>query len=92
MALSREDVLACLKQIKAPSGVDLVEAGLVRALTVEDDKVRFVMEVDSPDPFKAAKEEAGQSARDFTGDGNRQYLTGLNLGGNRIVILDSNCY
>ena len=58
MALSREDVLACLKQIKAPSGVDLVEAGLVRALTVEDDKVRFVMEVDSPDPFKAAKDEA----------------------------------
>jgi ATP-binding protein involved in chromosome partitioning len=58
MALSREDVLACLKQIKAHSGVDLVEAGLVRALTVEDDKVRFVMEVDSPDPFKAAKEEA----------------------------------
>ena len=36
---------------------------------------------------EAAKEEAGQSARDFTGDGNRQYLTGLNLGGNRIAIL-----
>jgi ATP-binding protein involved in chromosome partitioning len=58
MALSREDVLACLKQIKAPSGVDLVEAGLVRALTVEDSKVRFVMEVDRPDPFMAAKDEA----------------------------------
>ena len=36
---------------------------------------------------EAAKEEAGQSARDYTGDGNRQYLTGLNLGGNRIAIL-----
>lgn len=56
--VSREDVLACLKAIKAPSGVDLVEAGLVRALTVEDDNVRFVMEVDRPDPFMAAKDEA----------------------------------
>ena len=36
---------------------------------------------------EAAEAEAGQSARDFTGDGNRQYLTGLNLGGNRILIL-----
>jgi hypothetical protein len=36
---------------------------------------------------EAAKEEAGKSARDFTGDGNRQYLTGLNLGGKRIAIL-----
>ncbi|WP_299302365.1 Mrp/NBP35 family ATP-binding protein [uncultured Litoreibacter sp.] len=58
MALSREDVLACLKEVKAPSGVDLVEAGLVRALNVDADAVRFVMEVDSPDPFMAAKAEA----------------------------------
>lgn len=58
MALSREEVLACLKGIKAPSGVDLVEAGLVRALNVDDGAVRFVMEVDKPDPFMAAKAEA----------------------------------
>ncbi|MGH1576278.1 P-loop NTPase [Planktotalea sp.] len=58
MTLSRDDVLACLKEIKAPSGVDLVEAGLVRALNVDDGKVRFVMEVDRPDPFMAAKAEA----------------------------------
>ena len=61
MALSREDVLACLKQIKAPSGVDLVEAGLVRALNVDSGAVRFVMEVDSPEPFAAAKAEAEQA-------------------------------
>ena len=30
---------------------------------------------------------AGRSARDYTGDGNRQYLTGLNLGGRHITIL-----
>jgi ATP-binding protein involved in chromosome partitioning len=58
MSLTREDVLACLKEIKAPSGVDLVEAGLVRALNVDDTSVRFVMEVDSPEPFMLAKAEA----------------------------------
>lgn len=58
MTVSRDAVLACLKEVKAPSGVDLVEAGLVRALNVEDDAVRFVMEVDQPDPFMAAKTEA----------------------------------
>lgn len=36
---------------------------------------------------EASDSEAGKSARDFTGDGNRQYLTGLNLGGERILIL-----
>lgn len=63
MALSREEVLACLKKIAAPSGVDLVEAGLVRALNVEDDAVRFVMEVDSPDAFMPAKSEAEASLK-----------------------------
>ncbi|MEL6619899.1 MAG: Mrp/NBP35 family ATP-binding protein [Pseudomonadota bacterium] len=58
MALSRQEVLACLKEITAPSGVDLVEAGLVRALNVDGDAVRFVMEVDSPDAFMPAKTEA----------------------------------
>ena len=36
---------------------------------------------------ESTTDESGKSARDFTGDGNRQYLTGLNLGGQRIVIL-----
>ena len=35
---------------------------------------------------KAAQEEAGRSARDFLGAGNRQYLTGLNLSGKRVLI------
>ncbi|WP_299149379.1 Mrp/NBP35 family ATP-binding protein [uncultured Tateyamaria sp.] len=63
MALTREQVLACLKEVKAPSGVDLVEAGLVRALNVEDGAVRFVMEVDQPDPFLPAKAEAEEKLR-----------------------------
>ncbi len=65
MSISREDVLNCLKGVKAPSGVDLVEAGLVRALNVEDGAVRFVMEVDTPEPFMASKEEAEAKLKDL---------------------------
>ena len=36
---------------------------------------------------QAAEENAGRNARSFIGEGNRQYLTGLNLGGRNIVIL-----
>ncbi len=36
---------------------------------------------------EAAEEESGKSARSYVGDGNRQYLTGLNLGGKNIAIL-----
>jgi septal ring factor EnvC (AmiA/AmiB activator) len=36
---------------------------------------------------EAAAKEAGNSARTFVGEGNRQYLTGLNLGGRNIAIL-----
>ena len=36
---------------------------------------------------QASKDSSGANARTFIGDGNRQYLTGLNLGGRRIAIL-----
>ena len=36
---------------------------------------------------EAADAEAGRSAREYVGEGNRQYLTGLNLGGRRVAIL-----
>ncbi|SDX12231.1 Mrp/NBP35 family ATP-binding protein [Litoreibacter albidus] len=46
MTLAREDVLAALNTLSDPvSGTPLVEAGLVKALTVEDGAVRFVLEV-----------------------------------------------
>ncbi|MEX2334912.1 MAG: VWA domain-containing protein, partial [Pseudohongiella sp.] len=35
----------------------------------------------------SAVEEQGDSSREFLGDGDRQYLTGMFLGGNRILIL-----
>lgn len=36
---------------------------------------------------QASEEQSGKSARSFVGDGNRQYLTGMNLGGRNIAIL-----
>jgi hypothetical protein len=36
---------------------------------------------------QAAQEDGGRSARSYIGQGNRQYLTGLNLGGKHIAIL-----
>ena len=36
---------------------------------------------------EASEEQSGDSARTFIGEGNRQYLTGLNLGGKHIAIL-----
>jgi hypothetical protein len=36
---------------------------------------------------QAADDSGGRNARSYIGQGNRQYLTGLNLGGRRIVIL-----
>ncbi len=35
----------------------------------------------------ASEDSGGVSARSFVGDGNRQYLTGLNLGGRNILVL-----
>lgn len=44
---TRDSVLAELKQITDPiSGQDIVAAGIVRALNVEDGTVRFVLEID----------------------------------------------
>ena len=46
VALERDAVLTALKAIKDPaSGQDIVSAGIVRALNVDGDAVRFVVEV-----------------------------------------------
>ncbi|MEM7317799.1 MAG: iron-sulfur cluster carrier protein ApbC [Pseudomonadota bacterium] len=60
----REAVLANLKKITDPvSGQDIVASGLVRALNIEDDTVRFVIEIDPKqaermEPVRAAAEKA----------------------------------
>lgn len=45
MAISRDEVLDELSRIGVPGGGNLVSADLIRALTVEGDTVRFVIEV-----------------------------------------------
>ncbi len=48
MTVTRDDVLTALKAITNPAtGTDLVASDIVRALTVEAGKVRFVLEVDA---------------------------------------------
>ena len=55
--------------------IDALKAQL-KVLETELEKLRSASEANS-----------GQRARQFIGDGNRQYLTGLNLGGRHIAIL-----
>ncbi|ETX30301.1 Mrp/NBP35 family ATP-binding protein [Roseivivax isoporae] len=60
MSLTRDSVLEVLKSIENPTtGTDLVASDVVRALTVEDGRVRFVIEVDpahgkAMEPVRAA--------------------------------------
>ncbi len=64
MPISRDIVLSALRRVTLPgSGRDIVEADLVRALTIEEDRVRFVLEVDPAqgaalEPVRAAAEAA----------------------------------
>lgn len=62
----RDAVLANLKKITDPaSGQDIVSAGIVRALNVEGENVRFVLEIDPKlsemyKPVQSAAEQAAQ--------------------------------
>ncbi|RUS60084.1 MRP family ATP-binding protein [Pseudorhodobacter sp. E13] len=53
MALTKETVLATLAGIAVPQGGTLVSQDLIRALVVEGDKIRFVIEAASPDAARA---------------------------------------
>ena len=59
MTLTRETVLDALKTVPNPlTGQDIVAAGMVRALTVEGDVVRFVLEID---PARASAMEPARA-------------------------------
>ena len=62
MAVNRSDILAALKVLKLPDGRNVIEADFVRAVTVEGDAVRFVLEVPaelgpSMEPVRKAAEQ-----------------------------------
>ena len=68
MSVTREAALERLKAVTDPvSGKDLVSAGLVRALSVENGAVRFVMEIDPADAerMEAARAEAEAALREM---------------------------
>lgn len=63
MAVQRNDVLHVLQGVKLPDGRNLIDADMVRALAVEGDTVRFVIEVAAEDgpkmePLRLAAEQA----------------------------------
>ncbi len=71
-----EALIASLRQDTSESSdLDRLKAE-IQALEAEVNRLR-----------QSAEDTSGRSAREFTGDGNRQYVTGLNLGGRHIVIL-----
>jgi ATP-binding protein involved in chromosome partitioning len=52
MAVSREDVIAVLSRVQVPGGT-LISRDLVRALAIEGDTIRFVIEAPTPDEARA---------------------------------------
>lgn len=63
MAISREDVLAELSRVGLPQGGDLVSADLIRAVTVENGKIRFVIEVADAAAAAALRDAESEAKR-----------------------------
>ena len=65
MAVTREDVLGVLKAITDPAAgdTDIVASGAMRALTVTDGKVRFVLEISPAQADAYAKVQAEAEAK-----------------------------
>ena len=64
MTVTRSDIEAELKRLELPDGGNLMSRDMVRALTVDGDEVRFVIEAPSPElaqkmePLRSAAERA----------------------------------
>jgi ATP-binding protein involved in chromosome partitioning len=70
VSVTREDVLRVLATVTDPvGGKDIVSAGMVRALTVADGGVRFVLEIDPArvQRMEAARVEAEEKLRALAG-------------------------
>ncbi|NND67721.1 MAG: VWA domain-containing protein [Halioglobus sp.] len=66
----------------------LIEDGFTDPEEIDTLRAELAALQDEVEELRAANEEStGLNARSFLGDGNRQYLTGLNLGGKHIAIL-----
>ncbi|MWP38774.1 P-loop NTPase [Rhodobacter sphaeroides] len=63
MPIARESVLAALDRIPLPDGGTLVSRDLIRALTVEGDAVRFVIEAPSAEAARALEPVRAEAER-----------------------------
>ncbi|RAZ87576.1 Mrp/NBP35 family ATP-binding protein [Cereibacter johrii] len=63
MPIARESVLAVLDRIPLPDGGTLVSRDLIRALTVEGDAVRFVIEAPSAEAARALESVRAEAER-----------------------------
>ncbi|QCP86239.1 iron-sulfur cluster carrier protein ApbC [Cereibacter sphaeroides] len=63
MPIARESVLAVLDRIPLPDGGTLVSRDLIRALTVEGDAVRFVIEAPSAEAARALEPVRAEAER-----------------------------
>jgi len=62
MSLNEQTVLDALREITLPTGSDLVTADMIRALTIDGETVRFVIEAETPEAA-AALEQVRQAAQ-----------------------------
>ena len=53
MTATRDQILSALQGMTLPDGTNLVDRDLIRALQVDGDSVRFVIEAESPDAARA---------------------------------------
>ncbi len=70
MSVTREDILACLREITDPvTQTPLTESGVLRALTVEEGAVRFVLEIapSAAQAFETVKDEAEAAIKALDG-------------------------
>ncbi|MDR0780702.1 MAG: VWA domain-containing protein [Pseudomonadales bacterium] len=81
----QEQIDATRAEIAQAVGATLSEENSVNKLKADVDSLQAELE-----RLRAAKDAIGNNARPFVGDGNRQYLTGMILGGKRILLLVDN--
>lgn len=80
--LIEEDIESIIEQLVQIENESAASDNSVEKLRSDIDALQTELE-----RLRAAEQFAGNNARRFVGEGNRQYLTGLILGGNRILIL-----
>lgn len=79
-----QDIARVRSAIDALAGDDDADRKRIRKL---EDELRSLELKQQRLAAEKSKPEAGRQVRQFIGEGNRQYLTGLKLGGKRVLIL-----